>query len=150
MKKISTILNSKWCLALRLFLYIGCTYVCPIIFLSIKFKLFESADSSIRLTGWGIMAIMILTIGLYKLIRWCINNFGYNYWLGVLNGLIGVVLWLALALVLIRSITKSFERIEFVLQWSILTCSIGAFLNPLPHMAHCNKLKLFKEAIKRE
>lgn len=139
--------NSKLGCMLRAIVYIALTYICPIIFIAIKFALFKKTDAGIKFTGGGLIALGVVGIGAFKGLKWVCNNFAYNYWLGVLNGFISTVLWLLLGVAVLCMVTKYIDKCLFVLGWSTLTCFIGIFINPFPLMAHKSKVKALKDAI---
>lgn len=150
LQKFSENFNSKIGCLIRLILYIGCTFVCPIIFISMKFSLFKHDDSKLRFTGWGIVCILIIALALFSMLKWCCKNFAYSYVLGVINGLISSVLWLIVLLIVCKSIHAYIERVEFVLGYSILTCAIGCLLNPLPYLAEQSRIKKIQNQINAE
>jgi len=147
LENIKKVFNSKIAIIVRAIVYVALTYLCPIIFISIKFSLFKNTDAGIKFTGWGILAVAIVGIGIFKGLKWICNNFAYNYWLGVLNGFISTVLWLVMGIVALCLATKYIDMVLFVLGWSTLTCAIAIFINPFPLMAHNSKVRALKNAL---
>ena len=146
-ESIKNAFNSKIGIIVRAIVYAILTYICPIIFIAVKFSLFKHTDAGLKFTGWGILGVAIVGIGLFKGLKWICNNFAYNYWLGVLNGFISTVLWLVTGIVALVLATKYIDMVLFVLGWSTLTCAIAIFINPFPLMAHNSKVSALKKAI---
>lgn len=147
MKATIDFLNSKIGCIIRAILYVALTYIAPIIFISVKFKLFENVEGGIKFTGWGIVAVLVLALGVFKGLKYVCDNFAYNYGLGVLKSFISSVWWLLIGMLLCVLVVKYVDQCLFVLQWSALTCFIGCFINPFPLMAHKSKVKVVKDAV---
>lgn len=143
MEKISKVWGAPYMLIIRAILWASATFIVPIILISSKFKLFETVDSEYKFTGWGYLAIFILAIGVYYLCKWIVKSFGYSYPLQLLDGFISLILWLILAYIVCTKISSNIDRVRFVLKWSIVSCSAGVLLNPLPYLAF--KFRMRKE-----
>jgi hypothetical protein len=140
-------LTSKVGCIIRAILYVALTYIAPIIFISVKFKLFENTEGGLKFTGWGIVAVLILALGVFKLLKYICDNFAYSYLIGVLRSFISSVWWLLMAMLMCVLVVKHLDQCMFVLKWSCLTCFIGMWVNPFPLMAHKSKVKVVKEAV---
>lgn len=142
MEKIRKKFNSWYLFLPRLIIWIGCTFVCPIALIMAKFKVFERVEGEkLRFNGWAIIIVLIVGIGLFYLLKYVLNAMTFNYIAQLLNGFIRLVLWLILALLLVDIIAKCHEQIKWVLGWSILSCSIGVAVNPLPRWSYNRKNK---------
>lgn len=147
MKNAVKYFSSKIGCIIRAILYVALTYIAPIIFISVKFKLFENVEGGIKFTGWGIVAVLVLALGVFKGLKYVCDNFAYNYGLGVLKSFISSVWWLLIGMLLCVLVTKYVDQCLFVLKWSALTCFVGVFVNPFPYMAYKSKVKVVKDAV---
>lgn len=142
MGKLRKIFNSWYLFLPRLVIWIGCTFVCPIAFIMARFQVFDKTEGEkLQFNGWGLIIVLIIGIGLFYLLKYILNAMTFNYIAQLLNGFIRLVLWLILALILVDTIVKSHEQIKWVLKWSILSCSIGVAINPLPRWSYNRKNK---------
>lgn len=133
--------NSWYLFIPRLILWIGLTFVGPIITILTKFEAFTKVDNQIKFNGWAIVIALIIAIGVFYILKYVLSAISFNYIAQLLSGFINLILWLILGLVLVDTITNYSEQLKSVLRWSIVTCSFGVVINPLPRWSYNRKNK---------
>lgn len=142
MEKIRKVFNSWYLFLPRLILWIGCTFVCPIVLILVKFKAFERIDGEkLKFNGWAIVIALIVTIGVFYILKYILSAMTFNYIAQLISGFMHIVLWLILGLILVDTICKYQEQIKWILTWSICSCSVGVAINPLPRWSYNRKNK---------
>lgn len=111
--------------------------VLPFVFLVWRFKLFHKI-SSIQIGGWGIIAIIIVAVFVFTVIRYIKMAFSTKYSLvaQILNGFCKVIIPLLVALVVFYSIRENVDLMIQVLGCVILCEAVAIPINPLPKWAY--------------
>ena len=143
--KIRTVYNAWYLFIPRLIIWIGCTFVCPILLIMSKFDVFKKVPvedgMKIQFNGWEIVIALIITIGIFYILKYVLSAMTFNFVSQVISGFINLILWLILALALVGTIAKFQEQFKFILTWSIVSCSVGVVINPLPRWSYLRKTK---------
>lgn len=143
------VFNSWYMFIPRLVIWIGCTFVCPIVFILQKFQVFEKVEGveKIKFNGWFIVIGLIVAIGVFYVLKYVLSAMTYNYISQLLSGFIHLILWLILIRLGIDLIVKFQEQFKYILNMSIITCSIGVAINPLPRWSYNRKNKDIANAL---
>lgn len=117
----------------RLSLWAIFACILPFVFISWRFELFNTV-SKIKIGGWGIIAIVIVAVFIFSLIRYLKLYFGTKYTLTgqCLSGFCKVILPLCVTMVTFYAVKSDIELMLQVL--GVVTASefIAIPLNPLP------------------
>ncbi len=140
-QKYKKIYNSWYLFIPRLVLWIGLTFVGPILAILTKFEAFTKVENEIKFNGWAIVISLIVAIGVFYILKYVISAMTFNYIAQLLSGFINLILWLILGLLLVNTITNYSEQLRYVLIVSIITCSLGVMVNPLPRWSYHRKTK---------
>lgn len=111
------------------------TFVIPIISIAWKFGLFSERDAGYRLTGWGILATLFVSLGLFSLIKRYTKDLPHSVLKQFLDTVLYLVLPLAFSTTILYLIKDVFEEVYFVLRVFLIFIPIGALINPLPGWA---------------
>ena len=80
MEKMRRVFNSWYLFIPRLIVWIGCTFVCPIVLILVKFKAFERIDGEkLKFNGWAIVIALIVTIGVFYILKYILSAMTFNY-----------------------------------------------------------------------
>lgn len=130
---------------IKLSVYILFGLIVPLIFMFWRFKLFESVPSTTKLSGWGLIAILLIFFFFTKLINAVKKGMKYSQGLQVLNGLTKVTIPLILLAVCInfmKNLTNELFQLVVVLCFSE---TIAYIINPLPLWAIENNIEYNSE-----
>lgn len=126
--------------------------VIPVVFLIIRFKLFQKI-SSLSIGGWGIVAIMIVAFSFVSMLKYIKKGIPFSFVTQCINGVIKVIIPLLVTLLIINSMKNSInELINFLVVF--IGCQIIAIpANPFPKWMHDHQVedrkiefkKIFKE-----
>ena len=106
--------------------------VIPVLFIGFRYSLFEKAGS-LQLSGWGIIAVVIIAVFLYVLTKYIRAGFGqWSFIKQIIDGVIRIVLPLATVLAIAINIRNNLD--VFIQSLScVLICEIIAIpINPFP------------------
>jgi hypothetical protein len=131
-KKTQTVVNRGGVFWWRLAGFIIFTFALPVIAISWRFGLFENRDASVRLTGWGILAVLFISLGLFSLIKRYTKDLPHSGLKQFVDTLLYVIGPLAFATTILFLIKDVFEEVYFVVRFMLIFMPIGALLNPLP------------------
>lgn len=111
--------------------------VLPFIFIVYRFNLFGKI-SKIQIGGWGLIAIVIVAIFVFTVLRYIKLAFAGRYSLigQVLNGVCKVIVPLIVAMVVLKSIQDNVALMIQVLGCVVSCEAIAIPLNPLPKWAY--------------
>lgn len=143
------VFNAWYMFIPRLIIWIGCTFVCPIIFILQKFKVFEKVEATetIKFNGWFIVIGLIVIIGIFYVLKYVVESMAYNYISQLIKGFITLIMWLIIIRLGVDLVVKFQDQFKYILNYSIITCSIGVAINPLPRWAYNRKNKDIANAI---
>lgn len=125
------------CLAIGWILF---AIILPIIFINNKYHLFVKTDE-LRFTGWSLVALLILFIGLYALCSYIISAYSVKYrtWVKILKGFQRIILPLLLVFFMCGLINNNIERIQTLLLEIIISEAIAIIINPFPYFIYKHK-----------
>ncbi|WP_281512136.1 hypothetical protein [Mammaliicoccus vitulinus] len=138
---------SKKAFWIRLVCYSLFGLACPIIFLAWRFKLFTNKE--IALSGWGVIAIMFVTLFFLKLINTVRKSLQFSIYKQILDGICKVIIPLTIAAICVycfQNIMK--EMFEFLCV--LIVCEMIAIcLNPLPQWKHDHNIQESENTLKK-
>lgn len=111
--------------------------VLPFCFIVWRFKLFGKI-SSLQIGGWGIIAILIVAIFVFSIIRYIKLAFKGRYSLlgQILSGICKIILPLVVFMIMLTALRNSIDLMLQALGF-VIACEVIALpLNPLPKWAH--------------
>lgn len=114
--------------------------ILPIIFINNKYHLFVKEDE-LRFTGWAIVGLLILFIGLYALCSYVISAYSVKYrtWVKLLKGFQRILLPLILLFFVCGLINNNIDRIQTLLLEIIISEAIAIIINPFPYFVYKHK-----------
>lgn len=126
------------CLAIGWILF---AIILPIIFINNKYKLFVKTEDELRFTGWALVGLLILFIGLYALCSYIISAYSVKYrtWVKILKGFQRIILPLLLVFFMCGIINNNIERIQTLLLEIIISEAIAIIINPFPYFVYKHK-----------
>ena len=149
-EKFKDVYNAWYLFIPRLVLWIGLTFVGPILAILTKFEAFTKVENEIKFNGWAIVISLIVAIGIFYILKYVVSAMTFNYIAQLISGFINLILWLILGLLLVNAITNYSEQLKYVLIVSIITCSLGVMVNPLPRWSYHRKNKDLAASIGKE
>lgn len=125
------------CLMVGWFLF---AVILPIIFINNKYHLFVKEDE-LRFTGWAIVGLLILFIGLYALCSYVISAYSVKYrtWVKLLKGFQRILLPLILLFFVCGLINNNIDKIQTLLLEIIISEAIAIIINPFPYFVYKHK-----------
>ena len=131
--KIVNFCNShpKTCFASRLVLWALLAGILPFIFIAWRYGIF-TAEPKIKLTGWGIIAIILAIIFIITLVKYIYKSLTPGLVKQCVSGLFSITLPLIIFYLFIRSIENSLKLLEQVLFVLIILETIAIPVNPFP------------------
>lgn len=134
----------------RLALYILIGGVIPFLFLTWRFKLFEKVEETVTkvsIGGWGIVAIIFVSIFFLKTINALRRGMPFSFGKQILDGLSKTILPLLIftvAIYMLQDVTK--ELFQFLCV-TVLCEMIAVCINPIPRWAHENNIDLYEQSL---
>lgn len=125
---------------IRLILYVIFGGIIPFVFLVWRFNLFGKV-SSISIGGWGIVAIVFVAIFFARLFKAVRKGLPYSIWTQILDGIIKVLIPLAVAAVVVYLFKDLTMQIFQFLMVVIISEMVAIPINPLPKWIHDNKIE---------
>jgi hypothetical protein len=120
---------------LRMLGFVFLTFVLPILSVGWKFAFFSEREVAYKLTGWGILATLFVSLGLFSLIKRYTKDLPHSGLKQFLDTILYLVLPLSFSTVILYLIKDVFEEVYFVLRVFLIFIPIGALINPLPGWA---------------
>ena len=106
--------------------------IIPVIFIGWRFAIFEKAGS-LQLSGWGIIAIIIVAVTLYVIIKYIRAGFiGWSWTKQIINGVVRVILPLGVLLAICISLQNNIKVFIQALSVVLVSEAVGIFVNPFP------------------
>lgn len=115
--------------------------ILPIIFINNKYKLFVKTDGDLRFTGWALVGLLVLFIGLYALCSYVIDAYSVKYrtWVKLLKGFQRIILPLLILFFMCGIINTNIQKIENLILEIIISESIAIIINPFPYFVYKHK-----------
>lgn len=122
---------------IRFALWSLCACVIPFLFIVYRFQLFQTI-SKIQIGGWGMIAIIIVAVFAFSIIRYVKMALSAKYSLAVqiLNGICKIIIPLVVVMVIIYNIKSNIDLFIQVLGVVIISEMVAIPLNPLPKWAY--------------
>ena len=133
----------------RFAIYMAVSLVAPIVYLSIRFKLF-SKTTSVSVSFWFIVVVLIILAMIVGVVKFYLDGMKtkFSYLKQVLQGLIKIVMPIGIILLLMIWFKDKIESIALNINSYIEAVSIilgcefaGIFINPLPKWAFDNNVE---------
>lgn len=140
--------NNKALFIPRVIVWLILVAVVPIILINQKFVLLSRDTGGIDFNAWGLIALIVVSIGIYVLLGYVINAFEYSFVIQCLNGFRKCLIWIGLAYLGCVCINNNIEKIQYILQWSFVSVACAIIINPLPRWSYKTKYKRVKEELK--
>lgn len=116
----------------RIILWSLFSCVIPVLFIGFRYDLFRKA-SSLQLSGWGIIAVIIVGVFLYVLTKYIRAGFGqWSFVKQIIDGVIKVVLPLGIVLAICVSIRNNLDAFIQSLSCVLISETIAIPINPFP------------------
>lgn len=133
-KKESTFL----CLAVGWFFL---AVILPIIFINNKYHLFIKGDDTLKFTGWAIVGLLILFVGLYALCSYIIDAYSVKYrtWVKLLKGFQRIILPLLIIFFMVGLVDANLDKIQTLLIEIIISEALAIIINPFPYFIYKHK-----------
>lgn len=123
--------HPKTIFGIRVFLWALCAAILPFAFIAWRYDIF-APTSNFKLTGWGIIAVIILTIFAITLIKYVYRSLNPGLAKQCISGFASIILPLLIVYLLINSIEDSINLFKQALGCVILCEAVGIPLNPFP------------------
>lgn len=121
--------------------WILCAIILPIIFINNKYHLFIKGDDNLKFTGWALVALLVLFIGIYALCSYIIDAYSVKYrtWVKLLKGFQRIILPLIVLYLMCSLINQNIDKIETLLLEIIISESFAIIINPFPYFVYRHK-----------
>lgn len=121
----------------RFVLWSLCACILPFVFIVWRFKLFHTI-SQIQIGGWGVIAIVIVAVFIFTIIRYVRLALSAKYSLiaQCLNGFCKVVLPLLIVLLILWNIKSNIDLFIQVMGCVTICETVAIPINPLPKWAY--------------
>jgi mannose/fructose/N-acetylgalactosamine-specific phosphotransferase system component IID len=119
----------------RMFGFVVLTFALPVASIAWKFGLFTEREAGYKFTGWGILAVLFISMGLFSLIKRYTKDLPHSTLKQFLDTILYVVIPLGFATTILYLIKDTFEEVYFVVRVMLIFMPIGALINPLPAWA---------------
>ena len=115
--------------------------ILPIIFINNKYHLFIKGEDTLKFTGWALVGLLILFIGLYALCSYVIDAYSVKYrtWVKLLKGFQRIILPLLLLFFMCRIINTNIDKIETLILEIIISEALAIIINPFPYFVYKHK-----------
>jgi hypothetical protein len=128
-KKLLSASQTFW---LRMLGFVLFSFVLPVASIAWKFGLLTEREAGYKLTGWGILAVLFISLGVSTLIKRYTKDLPHSFLKQFLDTFLYVIIPLAFATSILYLIKDTFEEVYFVLRVMLIFMPIGSLVNPLP------------------
>ena len=130
----------------RMALWLVFALVIPFTFICIKFNLFQTTTStSIKVGGWGMIAIIILFFTIRTILKYVIKGTTYSMTKQIIEGVFKVVLPLVaiffLGYILLKTFQEGMNQFLTVMGVLIVSETVAIPINPFPKWLSDHKKK---------
>lgn len=123
--------HPKTVFAIRFVLWATFSAILPFIFIAFRYGIFTN-NSQISLSGWGIIAIVVIIVFIITLIRYLYEGMNPGLLKQCVGGVCKIVLPLVVLLLLVVEIKNHIQLVEQALGCVIICELVGIPLNPFP------------------
>lgn len=133
----------------RFVLFVIFACILPFSFIAWRFGLFsQSQGEKVALTGWGVIAIIIVMVFIIYTLRMLKQGQPYSMFTQICSGLIKVIMPLTICLLLLKAIRENIDSMIQALTWTIICEMFAIVINPLPKWVEENHID--KENLKAD
>ncbi len=136
--------HPKTVFAIRFILWVIFSVVLPFVFIAWRYGIFTSS-STIKLSGWGIIAVVIVIVFIITLIRYLYKGMKFSIWKQIITGFISIVLPLLIVLLIVTEIEGHIALVKQALICVIVCELIGIPLDPFPAWLEQRRIEQGKE-----
>lgn len=136
--------HPKTVFAIRFILWSIFAAILPFIFIAWRYGIF-TAESKIKLTGWGIIAVVIVIVFIITLFKYLYRGMKFSIWKQIILGFVGIVLPLTIVLLLVVEIESHIALVKQALVCVIICEVIGIPLNPFPEWLERRRVEQGKD-----
>ena len=123
--------HPKTVFSVRLLLWATFSAILPFIFIAWRYGIFTH-QSKIKLTGWGIVAIIIALVFILSLLKYIYKGLKPGLFKQCMLGVVSIILPLIVLYLLVNGIEENIHLFKQALGCVILCEAIGIPLNPFP------------------
>lgn len=131
----------------RFIAWIAFMVVAPVVFICVRYHVFTSQDLNFRLTGWGIIALIIVAISVASILKEVVSCLPRGSMIRqCIVGYIKIspILFIALIIGAIKDYAEAFEQ---TLVFVFVCEAIAIPLNPLPKWAQDHGISLVEHTL---
>ncbi len=133
----------------RLLAWVLLAIVGPLVLILTQYDFFSATQTvSQKISGWGIIIIVIVFSGIYYVLSSVAKALPNPYLENVLMGILKVVLPLIIVYFLSGIIARNIDKIKLILMGSIIFQTLALFVNPLPEFIQNSKAYKLRNMIK--
>ena len=139
--------HEKAVFRLRLALWVAFAAVAPIVFIAIRFGVFTHKDAGYRLTGWGVIALIVLSVVMYSMIKEAMIGLPRGSMLRqCVSGYVKLVPLILITLML-DAIKENIDSMEQTFVFITISEAIAIPINPLPKWADQHGINLMENTL---
>lgn len=132
MEKEEETKKKKWPFIVRVIAWVLFACVLPVVFIGWRFEIFEKAGS-LQISGWGMIAIIIIAVTIYAIIKYIRAGFiGWSWVKQIINGVVKVILPLGALLAICISMRNNLNCFIQALSVTLVCEVVGIIVNPFP------------------
>ena len=129
--------HPKTWFAIRLVLFVLIGIVGPLAIIYSQYQMFSPrVPDSIKIHGWGIVALLIFAGGMYYVIISLSKAFSNYFIRQIMSGFSKIVLPILLAYLIVNTIAANVDKVKVILIGSLLCEIIAVPLNPIPPLIY--------------
>ena len=129
--------HPKTWFAIRLVLFVLIGIVGPLVIIYSQYQMFSPrVPDSIKIHGWGIVALLILASGMYYVISSLAKAFSNYFIRQIMAGLGKIIIPMVLAYLIVNTIAANVDKIKIILLGSLICEIIAVPLNPIPPLLY--------------
>lgn len=136
--------HPKTVFGIRFALWVTFSAILPFIFIAFRYGIFTN-ESKISLSGWGIIAIVIIIVFIITLVRYLYEGMKPGLAKQCVGGVCKIVLPLVVLLLLVVEIKNHIQLVEQALGCVIVCELVGIPLNPFPEWLERRRIEQGKE-----
>jgi hypothetical protein len=129
--------HPKTWFTIRLILFVLIGIVGPLAIIYSQYQMFSPrVPDSIKIHGWGIVALLVLAFGTYYVIGSLAKAFSNYFIRQIMAGLSKIIVPILLAYLLVNAVAANVDKIKIILLGSLLCEIIALPLNPIPPLIY--------------
>lgn len=136
--------HPKTVFTIRFILWSLFAAILPFIFIAWRYGIFTSS-SAIKLSGWGIIAIIIVTLFIITLLKYLYKGMKFSIWKQIITGFVSIILPLTIVLLLVTEIENHIGLVKQALVCVMICEIVGIPLNPFPEWLERRRIEQGKD-----